>query len=77
MNLIQSIRYKLIVLLSSECCANCQYRNFKKGRTNYIMVGNHDAIISGYLCTRDATSKWTEGFLHPELDRCDSWAREN
>ena len=42
---------------------------------NYIMVG--DAIISGYLCTRDATLKWPDGFLHPELDRCDSWTREN
>ena len=75
MNLIQSIRYKLISILSSECCANCAHRNLKKSRMNYIMVG--DAIISGYLCTRDATSKWPEGFLHPELDRCDFWAREN
>ena len=42
---------------------------------NYIMVSNSEssAIISGYLCTRDATLKWPEGFLHPELDKCDSW----
>ena len=44
---------------------------------NYIMVGDPGAVISGYLCTRDATLKWPEGFLHPELDRCDSWTREN
>lgn len=42
---------------------------------NYIMVGDSDAIISGYLCTRDTTPKWPEGFLHPELDRCDSWKK--
>ena len=75
MDLIRSIRHKLISILSSECCANCAHRNCKKGRMNYIMVG--DAIISGYLCTRDATLKWPDGFLHPELDRCDFWAREN
>lgn len=77
MNLIRSIRHKLISILSSKCCANCAHRNCKKGRMNYIMVGDPDAIISGYLCTRDATPKWPEGFLHPELDRCNSWAREN
>ena len=76
MDLIQSIRHKLILILSSECCANCAHRNLKS-RMNYIMVGDPSAVISGYLCTRDATLKWPDGFLHPELDRCDFWAREN
>jgi len=77
MEFIRRIRHYLISLLSYECCANCAHRNCKKGRMNYIMVGDPSAIISGYLCTRDATSKWPEGFLHLELDRCNSWTREN
>lgn len=75
MNLIRSIRHKLISILSSECCANCAHR--MRGRMNYSMAGDSGTTISGYICRRDATSKWPEGFLHPELDRCDSWAREN
>ena len=75
MNLIRSIRHKLISILSSKCCANCAHR--MRGRMNYIMVGDPSAIISGYLCTRDATPKWPEGLLHLELDRCNSWTREN
>ena len=67
----------MVSLLAYECCANCAHRNCKKGRMDYIMISNHGVAISGYLCTRDATPKWSEGFLHPELDRCDSWTREN